>query len=128
MLNVTHVYLMTEMSLCSYVCLKDSDDEDSYQHINIGILLVEQEGAMLSSSLHLYPASLKIIIEGQVVMGNTEDLPRAVCLLFGLAYALHLNYPKSMKHTFQFIQQVLLSLGQSELKPRLQTLKNQLAM
>ena len=69
---------MTEMSLCSYVCLKDSDDEDSYQHIDIGILLVEQEGAMLSSSLHLYPASLKIIIEGQVVMGNIEDLQRAV--------------------------------------------------
>ncbi|XP_060929384.1 uncharacterized protein LOC133003615 isoform X2 [Limanda limanda] len=106
----------------------DSDDDDSYQHIDIGILLVEQEGAMLSSSMHLYPASLKIVIEGKVVMGNIEDLPRAVCLLFGLAYALHLNYPKSMKHTFQFIQQVLLSLGQSALKPRLQTLKNQLQM
>ncbi len=40
------------------------------------------------------------------------------------SYVLHLNYPKSMKNTFQFIQQVLLMLGHSELKPRLQTLKN----
>ncbi|CAB1454338.1 unnamed protein product [Pleuronectes platessa] len=95
----------------------DSDDDDSYQHIDIGILLVEQEGAMLSSSMHLYPASLKIIIEGKVVMGNIEDLPRAVCLLFGLAYALHLNYPKSMKHTFQFIQQDLSRVPESPRMP-----------
>ncbi len=40
----------------------------------------------------------------------------------------HLNYPKSMKNTFQIIQQVLLMLGHSELKPRLQTLKNCLTM
>ncbi len=108
--------------------MKDSDDDDSFRHIDIGILLVQHEGAVLSSSLHLSPASLKIIIEGEVVMDNIEDLPKAMCILFGLAYALHLNYPKSMKLTFQFIQQVLLMLGHSELKPRLQTLKNQLAM
>lgn len=106
---------------------KDSDDDNSFRHMEIGILLVEREGAVLSS-LHLSPASVKIIIEGAVVMDNIEDLPKAMCLLFGLSYALHLNYPKSMTLTFQFIQQVLLTLGHSELKPKLQTLKNQLAM
>lgn len=106
----------------------DSDDDDSFRNIDIGILLVEHEGAVPSSSLHLSPASLKIVIEGEVVMDNIHDLPKAMCILFGLAYALHLNYPKSMKFTFQFIQQVLLELGHGELKPKLQTLKNQLAM
>ncbi|KAJ8346487.1 hypothetical protein SKAU_G00278880 [Synaphobranchus kaupii] len=80
----------------------DSDDDDSFRHMEIGILLIEREGAVLSS-LHLSPASVKIIIEGAVVMDNIEDLPKAMCLLFGLSYALHLNYPKSMKLTFQFI-------------------------
>lgn len=109
--------------------MKDSDDDDdSFRHIEIGILLVEPEGAAVASSLHLSPSSLTVTIEGQVVMDNIEDLPKAMCPLFGLVYALHLNYPKSMKLTFQFIQQVLLALGQSELKPRLQTLKNQLSM
>jgi len=46
-----------------------------------------------------------------------------MCILFGLMYALHLNYPKTMKLTFQFIQQVLLLLGQTELKPKLQSLE-----
>ena len=41
-------------------------------------------------------------------MGNIQDLPKAMCILFGLTYALHLNYPKTLKLTFQFIQQVSL--------------------
>ncbi|XP_062847619.1 uncharacterized protein LOC134310032 [Trichomycterus rosablanca] len=96
-----------------------SDSDDSFGYLDV---------ALLSPSPHLSPASLKIIIEGEVVMDNIQDLPKAMCILFGLTYALHLNYHKSMRNTFQFIQQVLLSLGHNELKPRLQTLKNQLAL
>uniref|UniRef100_A0AAR2LEI7 PB1 domain-containing protein n=1 Tax=Pygocentrus nattereri TaxID=42514 RepID=A0AAR2LEI7_PYGNA len=40
----------------------------------------------------------------------------AMCLLFGLTYALYLNYPKCMVNTFQFVQQVFLGLGRKELK------------
>ncbi|XP_041844077.1 uncharacterized protein LOC121641818 isoform X1 [Melanotaenia boesemani] len=105
----------------------ESDDE-SFRDLDIGILLVEREDAVATSSHHLSPASLKIIIEGEVVMRDIEDLPKAMCILFGLTYALHLNYPKTMKLTFLFIQQVLLSLGHSDLKPKLQTLKNLLTM
>ncbi|KAL7884141.1 hypothetical protein AOLI_G00069110 [Acnodon oligacanthus] len=90
------------------ICCEDSDD--TFRHIEIGILLVPHEGAVLSS-LHLNPASLKIIIEGEVVMENIQDLPKAMCVLFRLTYALHLNCPKSMKNTFPLIQQVLLTLG-----------------
>ncbi|KAF4113760.1 hypothetical protein G5714_006305 [Onychostoma macrolepis] len=103
------------------VCF-DSDDDYSFHHLDIGIILTEHEGDVLSSSLRLNPASLKIIIEGDFVMDSIEDLSKAVHSVW--TYALHLNYPKSMKNTFQIIQQVLLMLGHSELKPRLQTLKN----
>lgn len=94
--------------------------------MDLGILLIEREGDATSSSVHLSPALLKII-EGEVVIDDIKDLPNAMCILYGLIYALHLNYPKSMQLTFQFIQQVLLDLGHSELKPKIQTLKNQLA-
>ncbi|MEQ2242385.1 hypothetical protein ILYODFUR_035401 [Ilyodon furcidens] len=115
-------------NITAVVFIKDSDDDDSFLNIDIGIFLVEPEGAVPSSSLHLSPASLKIIIEGEVVMDNIQDLPKAMCVLFGLSYTKHLNYSRSMKLTFQFIQQVLLELGHSEIKPKLQTWKNQLAM
>lgn len=128
-LNKVFVFLPNKnvMIVLVYFFIKESDDE-SFRDLDIGILLVEREDAVATSSHHLSPASLKIIIEGEVVMRDIEDLPKAMCILFGLTYALHLNYPKTMKLTFLFIQQVLLSLGHSDLKPKLQTLKNQLTM
>ena len=51
------------------------------------------------------------------------DLPQAVCLLFDLIYALHHDYPKCMKNTCNFIQQVMLNLGRSELPAKIQSLK-----
>ncbi|RXN30823.1 sterile alpha motif domain-containing 3-like isoform X1 [Labeo rohita] len=86
---------------------KDSADDHVFQDLDLGILLVEREGAVSPSSLHLNPASFKIVIEGEVVMESIKDLPKAMCLLFGLTYALHLSYPKPMKNTFQFIQQLI---------------------
>ncbi|KAI2658250.1 NADPH:adrenodoxin oxidoreductase, mitochondrial [Labeo rohita] len=85
--------------------MTDSADDHVFQDLDLGILLVEREGAVSPSSLHLNPASFKIVIEGEVVMKSIKDLPKAMCLLFGLTYALHLSYPKPMKNTFQFIQQ-----------------------
>ncbi|RXN11781.1 skeletal receptor tyrosine kinase-like protein [Labeo rohita] len=85
--------------------IQDSADDHVFQDLDLGILLVEREGAVSLSSLHLNPASFKIVIEGEVVMKSIKDLPKAMWLLFGLTYALHLSYPKPMKNTFQFIQQ-----------------------
>ncbi|KAJ8396469.1 hypothetical protein AAFF_G00017750 [Aldrovandia affinis] len=90
---------------------KDVDDEDSYSHVPVGILCREQENvAQHPQCLHLNPSSVGMILEGKIVMDKLENLPQAMCLLFGLTYALHLNYPKCMKNTFFFIQQVLLNL------------------
>ncbi|KAI4832797.1 hypothetical protein KUCAC02_015745, partial [Chaenocephalus aceratus] len=58
----------------------DTDDEDSFRNIEIVILLVEHEGTGPSSSLHRSPASLKIIFDGQVVIDNMQDLPKAYCI------------------------------------------------
>ncbi|KAK9978909.1 hypothetical protein ABG768_020645, partial [Culter alburnus] len=56
----------------------DSDGDHSFCHLDLGILLVEHEGAVLSSSLHLNPTSIKITNEGEVVMEGIKDLPNAV--------------------------------------------------
>nr|XP_020449499.1 protease-associated domain-containing protein 1 [Monopterus albus] len=76
----------------------------------------------------LNPSRVRIVLEGIVVMDELANLPQAFCVLFGLIYALHLDYPKYMKNTFYFVQQVMLNLGKSQLAPKNQTLKNQLAV
>ncbi|XP_041650523.1 sterile alpha motif domain-containing protein 3-like [Cheilinus undulatus] len=99
----------------------DVTNKDGYSQTQLGILCVEENP-------QLNPSSVAIILEGNVVMDEPADLPQAFCVLFGLIYALHLQYPKCMKHTFSFVQQVMLNLGRGELAPKIQTLKNQLAV
>lgn len=101
--------------------------DDSYQHVPVGILSLENEDVALQPlSIHLHPSSVGIILEGNVVMDNLDNIPQAMRLLFGLTYAL--DYPKCMGNTFIFIQQVLLGLGKEELKGKILAVTNQLTM
>lgn len=103
----------------------DCDTDETWAHVSIGLLTVFSEDEILiPNQLHLHPRSTAIIVEGGIVMDDLQNLPEAVCLLFGLSYALHLDYPTAMKNTFGFIQKVLLGLGENKLPPKLQSLKN----
>lgn len=94
-------------------------------HTPIGILTIIPEDRQASpDSLHLQSSGTAIILEGKIVMDDLGNLPHAMCLLFGLTYALNLEYPQQLKYTFDFIQRVILSLGHKSLKPKIQSLKN----
>lgn len=94
-------------------------------HTPIGILTIIPEDRQASpDSLHLESSGTAIILEGRIVMDDLGNLPHAMCLLFGLTYALNLEYPQQLKYTFDFIQRVFLSLGHKSLKPKIQSLKN----
>lgn len=99
-----------------------ANDKDSYSQTPVGILCIGQESSQLN------PSRVGIILEGTVVLDELANLPQAFYVLFGLIYALHLDYPKCMKNTFHFVQQVMFNLGKSELAPKIQTLKNQLSV
>uniref|UniRef100_A0A3P9BV25 PB1 domain-containing protein n=1 Tax=Maylandia zebra TaxID=106582 RepID=A0A3P9BV25_9CICH len=73
------------------------------------------------------PRQVFIVLEDQVVMTHHSWTDALVCL-FGLIYALHLSYPEKCTGFFEFIQVVLLKLDdeRKQLKPKLQTLKNEL--
>ncbi|XP_013885942.1 sterile alpha motif domain-containing protein 3 [Austrofundulus limnaeus] len=100
----------------------DLADKDLYSQTAVGLLCFEEENPQLN------PGRVGIILEGNIVMDDLANLPLAFCILFGLIYALHLEYPKYMKNTFCFVQQVMLNLGKKELPPKIQTLKNQLSV
>nr|XP_055064498.1 uncharacterized protein LOC129446973 [Misgurnus anguillicaudatus]XP_055064499.1 uncharacterized protein LOC129446973 [Misgurnus anguillicaudatus] len=105
----------------------DSDVDADFSQIDVGLLTVLPEDMPARTPHALNTNAIReIILEGKFVMDDVRSLPHAVCLLFALIYALNLDYPKTMRNTFEFIQRVFLSLGGKNLKPKLQTLKNQL--
>ena len=78
--------------------------------------------------VHFSPASISIVVEDDVVMSDIPNWADAFALLFGL-YALNLDYPKKLIHTFTFIQKILMGLDDGKpLKPCLLSLKNDLLM
>ncbi|XP_046727977.1 uncharacterized protein LOC124400302 isoform X2 [Silurus meridionalis] len=94
----------------------DSNDNEGWAQVTVGLLTVISEDApVFSSHLHLNLLSTAIILEGGIVMDNLTSLPQAFCLLFGLSYAHHLEYPRAMRNTLNFIQRVMLRLGENKL-------------
>lgn len=108
--------------------LQDTAKEEVLASVTVGVVTIvcqddQQQGL---NAVHLQPISTAIVLEGSTVMDNVRDFPQAVCLIFGLMYALHFDYPKRMANTFRFIQTVMLGLGNKNLPPKLLTLKNKL--
>uniref|UniRef100_A0A3Q3ERP0 Uncharacterized protein n=1 Tax=Kryptolebias marmoratus TaxID=37003 RepID=A0A3Q3ERP0_KRYMA len=100
-----------------------------FTQVPVGLLTVIPEVSLQPGlkALHLEPSSIGIILEGTIVMDDIESHDQAVCITFPLIYALHLDYPKCLRNTFDFIQKVMLSLSVGNLRPKRQSLKNQLA-
>lgn len=74
-----------------------------------------------------YPTvvNVAIVLEEEVVMDNLGDFTNALMILFGLLYALNMEYPKDLRYTFEAVQKILLNLGK-ECTARIQSLKNKL--
>ncbi|XDV25460.1 hypothetical protein PO909_029376 [Leuciscus waleckii] len=75
------------------------------------------------------PARTAVVVEDEFVLSDIPTFPEAFVLLFGLMYALHLDYPRKLIHTFTFIQKMLMGLDDGKpLKPCLLNLKNELLL
>lgn len=112
------------MSSVSFSFIQD-ESEPELDGVAVGLLTVISDHD--TSPVHYHPVRISVIIESEAVV----SLPRignAFLVIFGLIYALHLNYPKALSNTFEFTQKILLCLESGKLSPRLQTLKNDLMM
>uniref|UniRef100_A0A671L0X2 Uncharacterized protein n=1 Tax=Sinocyclocheilus anshuiensis TaxID=1608454 RepID=A0A671L0X2_9TELE len=77
-----------------------------------------------SSAVQFDSAEIAIVLEGGIVLRDISKMGDAFLFMFSLIYALHLDYPKELTHTFKFIQKVLLGLEDSKPRgPRLLSLK-----
>ncbi|CAL8234492.1 unnamed protein product [Arctogadus glacialis] len=79
--------------------LSGNEAQDSYIQTPVGLLCIDEESPQLN------PSKVGIVLEGSLVMDDLASLPQAFCILFGLIYTLHLDYPKYMKNIFSFVQQ-----------------------
>lgn len=70
---------------------------------------------------------IAIVLEGAVILHNLPDLAAAFACLFGLLYAMDINYPEQMRYTFEAIQNIFFELG-SRCSQRTRSLKEKLLL
>lgn len=56
------------------------------------------------------PEDIGVVLEGQMVLHDLDNVALAAAMLFGLMYALNLNYPPELKYSFEVLQKVVMEL------------------
>uniref|UniRef100_A0A3P9BCZ1 Uncharacterized protein n=1 Tax=Maylandia zebra TaxID=106582 RepID=A0A3P9BCZ1_9CICH len=128
-LRALPVYLREEDPEFFKTCNADTLDESTLIDTSVALLTVVTDGASQTSPVHFTSSSMAIVVEGDLVMRDIPRFADAFALLFGLIYALHLDYPRKLVHTFTFVQKIFMGLVDGKpLKPCLHALKNDLLL
>lgn len=72
------------------------------------------------------PSDVGIVIEGVVALRDLENVALASAMLFGLFYALNMQYPTKLRYTFEVIQKIIMEVDACELSGKAQSLKTKL--
>lgn len=105
------------------LCTLQADDEafqGSIEDTTVGIYIVKTGDA--TSKIE----DIGIVLEGQMVLRDMDNVAFGAAMLFGLMYALNLNYPADLKYTFEVLQKVVMELDSGTLSKKAQVLKNRL--
>ncbi|KAL7877244.1 hypothetical protein SRHO_G00038870 [Serrasalmus rhombeus] len=104
-------------------CILQTADEaliqGSIEETTLGIYVFKQRDGSREPDI-------SVVLEGQVVLQELNNVALATAMLFGLMYALNLNYPPEFKYTFEVLQKVVMELEGTTLSKKAQALKNRL--
>ncbi|KAJ8357241.1 hypothetical protein SKAU_G00200350 [Synaphobranchus kaupii] len=81
---------------------------------------------IIRESLLHKPKDIGIVIDGVEVLNELPSVPAAMAMLFGLIYALNMEYPKGFKFTFEAIQKILMELGSNKMSTKINRLSSEL--
>ncbi|XP_035992475.1 uncharacterized protein LOC118563005 [Fundulus heteroclitus] len=105
-------------------CVNTDPEESVVEGVPVAILTVyvDDDAAAWETV-----TDIAIILEGAVILHNLPDLAAAYACLFGLLYAMDINYPEQMRYTFEAIQNIFFELG-SRCSQRTRSLKEKLLL
>ncbi|KAI4818129.1 hypothetical protein KUCAC02_011490 [Chaenocephalus aceratus] len=103
----------------------DSDHEEGLlRGVSVAILtVIEDDDAAISPNVR----DVAVVWEGTIALHDLPDLSTAFAYLFGLLYALNMDYPKETRYTFEAIQTIFYELG-SRCSQRIRSRKTKLLL
>ncbi|KAL7882392.1 hypothetical protein SRHO_G00000500 [Serrasalmus rhombeus] len=82
-----------------YVAADEALIQGSIEETTVGIYAFKQREADI-------PDNIGIVLEGQVVLQELDNVVLAAAMLFGLMFALNLDYPPELRALFTFMAEV----------------------
>ncbi|XP_033998527.1 uncharacterized protein LOC117492386 [Trematomus bernacchii] len=84
-------------------CLDTDHEERLLRGVSVAILtVIEDDDAAISPNVR----DVAVVLEGTIVLHDLPDLSTAFAYLFGLLYAMNMDFPKEMRYTFEAIQTI----------------------
>ncbi|KAG5272209.1 hypothetical protein AALO_G00162840 [Alosa alosa] len=84
-------------------CLATDLDDEQTKGIKMGVLTVlDDDDAVINIAL---------VLEETIVLKDIPDTPTALAYLFGLLYALNMEFPKDIRYTFETIQHIFMEMS-----------------
>ena len=116
-----------------WLCALQAEDEDvilrSIEGITVGLYVVKHNSTMRPEDRwdqRTDETRGQIVLEGQQVLTDVDNITLAATMLFGLMYGMNLNYPPKLKCIFKVLQQMLMELDGNMLSKKAQAFKNKL--
>ncbi|XP_072572615.1 uncharacterized protein [Paramormyrops kingsleyae] len=88
-------------------------------------LLIGHEGT-LHDAFPLEIFSVAVVVEEKIILHGLRDVPTGFAMLMGTIYCLNLEYPRSMKYSFEFMQRVIMKIKPNQCSARIHGLRNRL--
>ena len=85
-------------------------------HSSVGLCVIKPGGCNK-------PEDIGIVLESQVVLQELDNVAWATAMLFGLMYALNLNYPPELKYAFERLQELVMELEGNTLSKKYKSSK-----
>ncbi|KAJ8390314.1 hypothetical protein AAFF_G00108830 [Aldrovandia affinis] len=89
-------------------CL-ETDPDDETRGVKIGIVTVLEDDVAPTSLSSIQ--NVAVVLEEKIVLTDLPDLPTAFACLFGLLFALNIDYPKELKYTFEVLETIFMELS-----------------
>lgn len=83
----------------------------------VGILMVSEGDDLID---------VVVVLEEHIISQSLGDFPRAVAILMGLLFSLNIDYPRTLRYTFEVIQKVLMDIGGGQCSALVHGLRNRL--
>ncbi|XP_034557898.1 uncharacterized protein LOC117825987 isoform X1 [Notolabrus celidotus] len=106
-------------------CLDTDPKDRQTKGVQMGVLTVfVDDGAPASLQT---VNSIAVVLEETIVLEDIPDLPTALAYLFGLLYALNIEFPRDLRYTFEAVQHIFMELTPS-CSQRVRSLKTKLLL